>query len=85
MRLYNNKGFEQWRDNFGNDRVQHEYVHVAMIAAVWDAFVQRANTYEKKYPTTAKCQEQFEKIVKAYSALKQLVDRENKEFDSRAY
>ena len=56
-----------------------------MIAAVWDAFVQRTNTYEKKYPTTAKCQEQFEKIVKVYSALKQLVDRENKEFDSRAY
>ena len=85
MRLYNNKGFEQWRDNFGNDRVQHEYVHVAMIAAVWDAFVQRANTYEKKYPTTAKCQEQFEKIVEVYSALKQSVNRENKEFDSRAY
>ena len=82
---YSVTGIENWLDLKGNNVKQHEMQHVMSYIEYWNAFVSRANLYEKRYKSRNECLEkllflnkQLDKIIYAAS-LAQL------EFDKEVY
>ena len=60
IHLYSTYGYTNWKDKEGKNVVQHEQEHAKSYISFWNAFVDKANTYEKKYSSPAKCKKQLE-------------------------
>ena len=78
-------GKEKWVDMKGNDVKQHEMHHVMSYIEYWNAFVSRANSYEKRYKSPNECLKILLFLNKQLDKIIRVANWAQLEFDKEVY